>query len=187
MNLEYGNGVLSIHFQTAWSPPVPWLDCLLEKIDNDISFYYIEEGEDFAGRVERKNGIFKNESWSPFERKIKNNIPTTLQKIMKDKINLSVEIEKENLITWILDTHNNLYEYDAELILEECEILTIKIQSQIKIWQKKNKLYKMAKFFKVSKINNEIINVALLPPDTSEISIFKKGGALFREKMKKYT
>lgn len=189
LNLELGDDFACIRFQTAWSPPVTWFNTLLEKTEADLTLYYEEEGEDFAGKIERKNNIIQNECWSPFDRKIKNNIPKVMQKIMQEKILLFDEEQKMNLTEWIVSTDeisSNIYDYHAEIIIEECEDLIVKIQNQLKVWLTKNKLYKLANFLRMKMVNNQIINVSLLPPDQTNTPVFKQGGALFKEKMRKY-
>lgn len=59
------HSMLTIHFDTAWSPPIPWAEAA-SKNNPTLTFEleYGEPGCDFAGAIEYKNGeiIFQEES-----------------------------------------------------------------------------------------------------------------------------
>jgi len=81
-------------FETAWSPPLPWVLKISQKYPNlSFELEYCEEGMGFGGLIEFKNGdCLKNEEWDPQEKTLEEN---------KDEIK---EIVKNNIES--LDTFN---------------------------------------------------------------------------------
>lgn len=61
---QYSEGLASIHFSTAWSPPIPALDVVSKKFP-ELQFIleYEEIGMMFGGKVVAINGIDTNEEW----------------------------------------------------------------------------------------------------------------------------
>ena len=86
-------------FDTAWSPPVKWLENISKKYKNiNIKLTFIEEGCDFAGFITYENGILKDnivESASEYlYKENKDEINALILKIIKEK-NLDINCKSD--------------------------------------------------------------------------------------------
>jgi len=73
---EIDNNTLVILFQTAWSPPMPVIDKIVEMFPQlEFSFSYIDEGMGFAGTHGYKNGeegsVEYYQDWNSFKEQMK--------------------------------------------------------------------------------------------------------------------
>ena len=87
---------LTYYFDTAWSPPFPWIE-KVSLLYSNIEFYiqYSIEGFDEGGEVILKNGeIFKNEKWCESEKIFQDN-KDLIVKLVIDYINKNNIIYKD--------------------------------------------------------------------------------------------
>lgn len=113
-------------FQTAWSPPLSWLNSTASKY-TDINFQltYSEPGCDFGGNIQYKNGeLFSSEEYSLSERSWEKVNRELLEKIINDYLN-DTEYDSDADISDIVDSIYNTYcdedeyYYNIESFIEE--------------------------------------------------------------------
>ena len=88
---------LKYYFLTAWSPPIPWLNKVVEKYKTiNFEFEYIEEAMDFAGKIICSNGLLVlHEQYSPNDKIWDDYDKTKLINFIKNYLN---EFTKNNII-----------------------------------------------------------------------------------------
>lgn len=101
---------LHYHFDTAWSPPIPWATILIDKYpDLDLKLTYLEPAMDFGGYLEYKNKEIDTIQYVLSEYTWENLDKEHLHKIVSARL-------EDNSI----DLNSNIDDF-VELILEDLE------------------------------------------------------------------
>jgi hypothetical protein len=113
VSVQKKDNEIHYHFDTAWSPPIPWATNLIDKYpDLDLKLTYLEPSMDFGGYLE-----YKNKEIHTIQYVLSEYIWENLDKEHLHKI-VSARLEDNSI-----DLNSNIDEF-VELILEDLEDVT---------------------------------------------------------------